>query len=87
MKIGDRVTFIHRHPHSHPVDDRPYSAYWRDWPYRRGGEVVAQPYRGVFSVRVDGYPLSRVPVTEDMVRIEATQALAGTEPAERRRST
>jgi hypothetical protein len=52
MKVGDRVRFVKR------------TALWRGWPYRKTGTVIAQPYEGVWYVRVDGYSHSKVAVTE-----------------------
>ena len=52
LRVGDRVKFVKR------------TALLRGWPYRRTGTVIAHPYAGVWLVRVDGHPHSKVAVTE-----------------------
>jgi hypothetical protein len=57
VNIGDRVLFIER------------TALYRGWPYNKTGTVIAQPYTGVWYVRVDRYPDSRVAVTAQQVKV------------------
>jgi hypothetical protein len=57
VQIGDRVRFT-----------KP-TALYRGWPYRKKGTVIEQPYQGVWYVRVDRCPHSKVPVTADMVKV------------------
>ena len=52
MKVGDRVTFTEK-----------VIAYDRGWPVGQNGEVIASPYQGVWVVRLDDHPESKVPVT------------------------
>jgi hypothetical protein len=60
VNVGDRVRFVKR------------TQLYLGWPYRRKGRygtVIAQPYRNVWYVRVDGYPDSNVAVTADLVEV------------------
>jgi hypothetical protein len=58
LHIGDRVTYTRK------IDAFPYG-----WPVGRSGAVVFQPYRNIWYVQLDGFPLSRVPTTLDMVKV------------------
>ena len=54
MQVGDRVEFTQK-----------MQAFYLGWPYHQQGEVIENPYRGVWIVRLDRSPLSRVAVTEN----------------------
>jgi hypothetical protein len=56
MDINDKIFFSLPSPHYH-----------LGWPHKKIGTVVSHPYRNIWYVCVDNHPLSRVPVTRQMV--------------------